>query len=257
MPETPLHEPDRGSGDPDAHNGPQLKISVPGTKPEEPGSSPLHEMWHQAGGWQGIVYSSIPVIVFVIAVSVSSLTPAIVSALSAATLILLWRLVRRESLQPAVSGFISVGISALIAYLLGEAKGYFLIGIWANFFWGIVFLASVVIRRPIVGYAYSWATGGDMSWRNNRRIVLAFDIATVSWIVLFATRFVVQQWLYLAGNTAWLGGTKIAMGWPLTAVGALITLLVIRYVRRHTEPVAEEPAETRGDSAYPPEGLLG
>ncbi|MGV0586481.1 DUF3159 domain-containing protein [Mycobacteroides chelonae] len=240
MPETPSHEPEEGSADSDAHEGPHLRISVPGTKPEESGSSPLHEMWHQAGGWQGIVYSSIPVIVFVVAVSVSSLMPAIVSALVAATLILIWRLIRRESLQPAFSGFISVGISALIAYLLGEAKGYFLIGIWANFFWGTVFLVSVIIRRPIVGYAYSWATGSDMSWRANRRIVMAFDIATVSWIVLFATRFVVQQWLYLAGNTAWLGGTKIAMGWPLTAVGALITLLVIRYVRRHTDNALEE-----------------
>lgn len=110
-------------------------------------------------GWQGIVYSSIPVIVFVVAVSVSSLIPAIISALVAATLVLIWRLVRHESVQPAVSGFISVGISALIAYLLGEAKGYFLIGIWANFFWGTVFLVSVIVRRPIVGYAYSWATG--------------------------------------------------------------------------------------------------
>ncbi|NGX08429.1 DUF3159 domain-containing protein [Mycobacteroides franklinii] len=239
MPETSAHEPE-GSGALDAHEGPHLKISVPGTKPEEPGSSPLHEMWHQAGGWQGIVYSSIPVIVFVVAVSVSSLIPAIISALVAATLVLIWRLVRRESLQPAVSGFISVGISALIAYLLGEAKGYFLIGIWANFFWGIVFLASVIIRRPIVGYAYSWATGGDMSWRGNRRIVTAFDIATVSWIALFAVRFVVQEWLYLAGNTAWLGGAKIAMGWPLTAVGALVTLLVIRYVRRHTDQSVQD-----------------
>ncbi|WP_078310926.1 MULTISPECIES: DUF3159 domain-containing protein [unclassified Mycobacterium] len=243
MPETSSHEPDGSGGahvGSDTAEGPQLKFSVPGTKPEEPGSSPLHEMWHQAGGWQGIVYSSIPVIVFVVAVSISSLMPAIVAALVAATLVLVWRLVRRESLQPAVSGFISVGISALIAYLLGEAKGYFLIGIWANFFWGTVFLVSVIIRRPIVGYAYSWATGGDMSWRGDRRIRTAFDIATVAWIALFATRFVVQQWLYVAGNTAWLGGTKIAMGWPLTAVGALVTLLVIRYVRRHTDNAAEE-----------------
>lgn len=221
-------------------SGPHLNIAVPGTKPEEPGRTPMQEMWHQAGGVSGLIYSSLPVLVFVIAVSVSSLIPALVASLGVAAAILIWRLVRRDSLQPAFSGFVSVGISALIAYLLGEAKGYFLLGIWVNAFWGVVFTVSVLIRRPIVGYAWGWATGGDMSWRQNRRAVLVYDAATVSWIVLFFTRFAVQARLYVADATAWLGGVKIAMGWPLTAVGALITMLAIRYVKRHTEEKTPE-----------------
>lgn len=225
---------------PDTH-APHLRIGVPGAAPE-PDRTPMQAMWHQAGGVSGLIYSSIPVLIFVGVLGLYSLVPALVASLGASGVILIWRLLRRDSLQPAISGFLSVGISAVVAYLMGEARGYFLIGIWANLFWGLVFTASVLARRPIVGYAWSWASGTDMSWRRHPRAVLAYDIATIAWIALFFTRFGVQEWLYIQNETTLLGGTKVAMGWPLTAVGALITMLIIRYVRRLlADPQAHDP----------------
>ena len=111
----------------------------------------------QMGGVSGLIYSSLPVVVFV-PVSTRRLVPAIGAALVAA-LILVWRLARRESTQPAISGFIGVGVCALIAYLVGESKGYFLLGIWASLFWATVFALSVLIRRPVVGYVWGWVNG--------------------------------------------------------------------------------------------------
>jgi hypothetical protein len=51
----------------------------------------------QAGGVSGVVYSSLPVVTFVVASSLSGLLPAIGSALGVAALVLVWRLIRRES----------------------------------------------------------------------------------------------------------------------------------------------------------------
>ncbi len=65
-----------------------------------------------------------------------------------------------------------------------------------------------------------------------RRAVLAFDIATFVWVLVFASRFVVQHHLYDADQTGWLGVARIAMGWPLTAVAALVTYLAIRSAQR-------------------------
>ena len=56
------------------------------------------------GGVSGLIYSSLPVVVFVPVSTVFGLTAAIGAALGVAALVLLWRLVRRESVQPAVSG---------------------------------------------------------------------------------------------------------------------------------------------------------
>lgn len=222
----------------------------------------------QMGGISGLIYSSLPVVVFVPVSTTFGLLAAIGAALAVAALILLWRLLRHDSIQPAISGFIGVGISALIAYLVGQSKGYFLLGIWSSLFYAAVFGLSVLIRRPLVGYIWGWVNGHDRSWRRVRRAVLAYDIATITWALVFASRFVVQHRLYTADKTGWLGFARIAMGWPLTGVAALATYLAVkaaqRAIHRHdgtspdsgagtddageTEPVPESGADA-GDGA--------
>ncbi|WP_280831014.1 DUF3159 domain-containing protein [Mycolicibacterium frederiksbergense] len=186
----------------------------------------------QMGGISGLIYSSLPVMVFVPVSTMFGLKPAIGAALGVATLILLWRLIRHESVQPAVSGFFAVGASALIAYVVGESKGFFLLGIWSSLVYAVVFGISVLIRRPVVGYIWGWVNTHDRHWRDVRKAVLAFDVATLTWVAVFASRFLVQQPLYEANKTGWLGVTRIAMGWPLTAVAALVTYLAIRAAQR-------------------------
>ncbi|BBZ61184.1 DUF3159 domain-containing protein [Mycolicibacterium monacense] len=186
----------------------------------------------QMGGVSGLIYSSLPVVVFVPVSSIAGLIPAIVAALGVAALILVWRLVRRDTVQPAISGFIGVGVSALIAYLVGESKGYFLLGIWMSLFWASVFALSVLIRRPVVGYIWGWINGHSDQWRKMPTAVRAFDFATVTWVAVFLSRFIVQRHLYDADQTGWLGVARIAMGWPLTAVAALVTYFAIRSAQR-------------------------
>lgn len=186
----------------------------------------------QAGGVSGVIYSSLPVVVFVVASSVAGLVPAIVAALAVAALILVWRLIRRDSPQPAFSGFFGVALCALIAYVLGESKGYFLLGIWMSLVWAVVVAGSVLIRRPLVGYGWSWATGRGDGWRDVPRAVYAFDIASVGWVLVFAARFVVQGLLYDADRTGWLAVARIAMGWPLTVLAALATYAAIKSAQR-------------------------
>ncbi|HEX5143460.1 MAG TPA: DUF3159 domain-containing protein, partial [Mycobacterium sp.] len=157
---------------------------------------------------------------------------AISAAVGVAALIFVWRLVRKESVQPAVSGFLGVGMCALIAWYVGAAKGYFLLGIWTSLGWAAVFAVSILIRRPAVGYVWSWVNGHGQAWRSVRRAVVAFDIATLTWVLVFGARFVVQHELYAADQTGWLGFARIAMGWPLTAVAALATYIAIKSAQR-------------------------
>jgi Protein of unknown function (DUF3159) len=228
------------------------------TDPEDPGATPRESgtpenmstnrinperLLAQAGGISGVIYSSLPVIVFVIASSVSGLVPAIASAVGVAALILVWRLIRRESPQPAFSGFFGVALCALIAYVLGESKGYFLLGIWMSLVWAVVFTVSVLIRRPLVGYAWSWATGRGDAWRGVPRAVYAFDVASVGWVLVFAARFVVQGLLYNADRTGWLAAARLGMGWPLTALAALATYAAIKSAQRSIAAAVAPAAE--------------
>ena len=207
------------------------------------------------GGVSGLIYSSLPVLVFAPISTIFGLMPAIGAALGVAALILAWRLIRRESAQPAISGFIGVGISALIAYIVGESKGYFLLGIWSSLFWAVVFALSILIRRPAAGYIWGWVNSHDRDWRGQRRAVLAFDLATFVWVLVFTSRVVVLQHLYDADQTGWLGVARIAMGWPLTAVAALVTYLAIRSAQRalhaHDAEETGTTAEEHGGVAQP------
>ena len=225
-------------------------MSDPGPEPGKP--TKAHAVLEQMGGISGLIYSSLPVVVFVPVSTAFGLMPAISAALGVAALILVWRLIRRESIQPAISGFFGVGISALIAYVVGESKGYFLLGIWMSLLWAVVFALSILIRRPAVGYIWGWVNSHDRDWRGVRRAVVAFDLATFVWVLVFASRFVVQQHLYDANQTGWLGVARIAMGWPLTAVAALVTYLAIRAAQR---AVHAHDAEETGKTVDEPGGV--
>lgn len=231
-----MTHPDKGTAD-----------EIEAVAPDEPENTlNAQAILAQMGGVSGLIYSSLPVLVFVPVSSLFGLTWAIGAALGVALLILVWRLIRRETLQPAVSGFFAVGVSAGIAYFVGESKGYFLLGIWSSLVYAGVFALSVVIRRPVVGYAWGWVNGRDRDWRGVRRARTAFDVATCVWALVFAARFLVQNRLYDEDQTGLLGVARIAMGWPLTAVAALVTYLAIRAAQRalhaaeNAEPKAEE-----------------
>jgi hypothetical protein len=206
----------------------------------------------QLGGVSGMIYSSLPVLVFVGTSRWLGLSAAVGAALGIAVLILLWRLIRRESTQPAVSGLIGVAVCALIAYMLGESKGYFLLGIWTSLFWAAVFAVSILVRRPVVGYIWSWLHGHDRAWRDVRRAVAAFDVATLTWVVVFGARFVVQHLLYQSDRTGWLVVARISMGWPLTAASALVTYLAIRAAQRALAQSNLSAAAESVDAAPPP-----
>jgi hypothetical protein len=215
-------------------------------------STPAERVMAQLGGVPGMIYSALPVLVFVATSRLLGLSAAVGAALGIATLILLWRLFRRQSAQPAVSGLIGVVVCALIAYALGESKGYFLLGIWTSLFWAAVFGASILIRRPVVGYIWSWLHGHDRAWSNVRRAVYAFDVATLTWVLVFGARFVVQQLLYQSDHTGWLVVARISMGWPLTAAAALVTYLAIRAAQRALAQSTVSAAAAPADATPPP-----
>ncbi len=233
-------------------------MTVPEPGPVDPPGPPLppdaaaertggERLLAQVGGVSGLVYSSLPVVIFVVASNLFGLLPAIGAALGASALVLLWRLARRESMQPAFSGFVGVVVCALIAYVVGESKGYFLLGIWMSLLWAVLFSASVLARRPLVGYLSSWASGRHRGWREVPRAVYAFDVATLCWVLVFGARFAVQRQLYDADQTGWLGVARIGMGWPLTAMAVLITYAAFKSAQRAMSAAEQAATETVRD----------
>jgi hypothetical protein len=207
------------------------------TAADPPRSTPT--LLEQLGGVGGLVSAVVPVVIFVAMNTLTGLQPAIWSSLGAAVAVGVWRLVRREPLQPALSGILGVALCAFIAYRTGEARGFFLYGIWYSLVAGLAFVVSVLVRRPLVGVLWSALNSAGSGWRSDPRARFGYDVATLVWAVFFLARFVVQYWLYEAQQTALLGVARLAMGLPLTAIAALVTIWAIRRAGRPAQATAD------------------
>jgi hypothetical protein len=212
-----------------------------GPPPEqEPGGDrPQREfptLLEQMGGVQGIVASTIPVAVFVVVNLLFALQAALIAALAAGVAIAIWRVARKQALQPAVSGLFAVGVAAFIAYRTGEARAFYLPGLLFSAALGLAFLVSVLVRWPLAGVIWHGINGDGQSWRRDRRLLRAYTLASLLWTLVFVARVVVQGLLYNADEETWLGITRLAMGYPLIGVALLGTFWAVRRARRAPEP---------------------
>lgn len=210
--------------------------------PADDGDIDLRETFRQQliagiGGWSGAVITAIPTAVFIIVNVTSSLRTAIVSAVGSALLLTAYRLARKQSIQQAMSGLAGVVVAAIIAARTGQARGYFLFGIWTSFAYAVPFAASILVRRPLVGVLWEFldptpADEHDPPWHKRRALLLAYTWATLAATVVFLSRGIVQAALYHRNATGWLAFARIAMGYPLFIVAVGFGFLVVGRARR-------------------------
>lgn len=190
------------------------------------------------GGWRGLLDSALPVVVFIVANALGGLNVAVWTAVGVGLVLVALRLLRKQSVQQAFSGFFGLAIAALIAKQTGEARGFFLLGIWGSLIYGCLFAASALIRRPVVGLVWEWLAPSPQPWRKTPALLRVYTLATLLWAAVSLSRFLVQDRLYDADETGWLAVARLAMGYPLTLAALGITVLWVRRVRRRLE----EPA---------------
>jgi hypothetical protein len=200
------------------------------------------------GGWRGMFDSGLPAIVFVAVYLLNGrvLQPALIAALGAGVVILVWRLIRRQPLTQVLAGFAGVAISAYVSSRTGEARDFFLWGLIVNVAYGSAFLISLAVRWPLMGVVVGAITGDPTGWRRDPELRRIFAAATWVWVLVFGGRILVQVPLYLAGWVGALGTAKIIMGWPLFLFGAYVTYRLLRPVFAQRRS-AEAPAEGPGD----------
>lgn len=215
---------------------------------DEGSRRPFREMMLESiGGWRGMFDSGCPVVVFVLANAIGGLRTAVWAAVLAGVLLMSVRLVLRQTVQQAIGGFVGVAVAAFIAARTGEARGYFLLGIWASFLYAGVFFASVLVRWPMVGTIWEYIDGGGTGWRRERTTMRTYTWTTLLWVAVFLSRALVQRFLYDQDRTGWLAFARLAMGYPFTAVALGVTLLAVRRVRQRRERDGAEIEQPTGE----------
>ncbi len=213
----PSHPAPREPAAPDGH----------GDGDGEPGRRPMPTVWEQMGGPMGMVDSGLPVVVFIVANTIGGLGWGIGAAVAAAVVIAIMRIARKRPVTQAIGGLFGVGIAAYIAYRTDSAKGYFLLGIWSYLLYGGALLLSIVVRWPLVGVLWEFINGRGVAWRRDRALVRRYDWATFVWVVVFAVRYLVQNYLYDTDQVGWLAAFRLIMGYPLFIVAIAVSVLIV------------------------------
>jgi hypothetical protein len=194
------------------------------------------------GGPLGTLESALPTIVFVAIVSVSdtSVTRASVVAVAVALVLAALRLARGQTIRFVLGGLVGVGFAAFVAAKSGRAENFFLPGLLINGAYAAACIATLALRRPLIGYVILALHGVDPTepWHRDRAFRRAATRATAMWAGIFLLKLAVQLPLYFADDVVALGVAKIAMGYPLYALGVWLTWLLMRQV-----PVPRSPAK--------------
>ena len=118
------------------------------------------------GGKKGLFDSGIPSIVFLVVFNIrDDVREAAMVALALSAVLGVFRLLRREKLQSAVTGVIGVLICYLLVRSTGKAEDFYLPGLFINAGYGAVYLITNLAGWPIICLVLGPLLGEDMHWR--------------------------------------------------------------------------------------------
>lgn len=188
------------------------------------------------GGVRGMIDGGIPPLVFVVVHAIAgaqttraaALGTAAIAAGAAGLAVVTVRLVRQETLRQALAGLTGLAVAIAFAAWSGEARAYFLPGIYVDAAYAVAFVVSALVGRPLVGTIYGLLFRHRTSWRDDPVLRRVFTIATVGWSVVFGLRAGVQGALYDADLPGLLAAGKLLLGWPLTVLAVVLTLAAVR-----------------------------
>src|SRR5215204_5246267 len=178
------------------------------------------------GGRRGMIDGAVPPALFVATNAVGgtflSRPQAVVAAMAVAggtalTLgVLRWS--QGQTLKQVIRGLVALTVAVVFVALSGEARAFFLPGMYVDAIYAVAFAASVLIGRPLVGLIYAALFRTGSAWRDNPKVRRTFIFASVGWSGVYSLRAGDQWALYQQDQAALMAVTKIVLGWPLTLV---------------------------------------
>jgi len=207
------------------------------------------------GGWRGAIDSGLPSIVFLVIYFAKQHDPnltakqdlylALKFALISGVILAAIALFQRKSLQQVVSGLMGLAFSAYITSRTGQAQNFFLTGIIRNGIYGFVFLISLWLKRPILGYLLSLlrtteslkeAAKGDeprekpakILWREDPALLRKYSTVTWVWTLMFLGRFAIMFPMWLVHATGALGVASVVLGYPMFALVGYASYAILR-----------------------------
>lgn len=181
-------------------------------------------------GWRGVVDGVVPVVLFLTVDALAGLGWAMGAATGWAAGLVLWRLVRRQRTGVVVWVALAYVLARGAAGILTQSKVVFFgPGVAQTGLLGLVFLGSVVVRRPAVGYIAPVIYPFEDFVREHPAYRRAFTHLTLIWSAYLLAHVVLDVWLLKSVSASAFVALRSVISWPV-----LLALFVfsLRYPRR-------------------------
>ena len=161
-----------------------------------------------------------PVLVFYLCWRVFGLAPAILASTAASLVLAVWLLRRRREVTLVAVGAMFVVIQAVVALAAHSATVYLAQPVLLSALWGVAYLVSAAIGRPLIGvFATAWYP--FPAWfRTSAPYRREFGLQSIVWGVYCLLRAVLRLFVLLEAGVGGFVVISIASGAP--ALAALV-----------------------------------
>ncbi len=181
------------------------------------------------GGKRGLIDNGLPSTLFLISFLINKdLKLSIYLSVGLSVVLTIWRLIKRETLQHAISGLIGVLICAWFARSSGRAVDYYLPSLWKNLAYFVAYSASAISGWPLIGILLGPILGENFEWRKDPVRRRTYVLASWVWAGMFAIRIVIMYPLWKLDQIEALGFASLILGYPLFLLTVWLTWRIIK-----------------------------
>lgn len=195
------------------------------------------------GGRGGALDASLPPLAFVLGwlLAGRSIEAGALAAVVSGVVVGVVRVARGARPRALLVSVAVVVLAAYIALRTGRPEDFFLLQIFLNAASALVWAASIVVRRPLLGVVVGLLTGQRLRWRRDPDLMRAYRLASWPWVGQYVLRVVVFGALWVAGQVVLLGVMRVALTWPLQVACIAVSWWVLRRALPNGHPGLRHP----------------
>ncbi|MGC5364482.1 DUF3159 domain-containing protein [Streptomyces sp. DT24] len=203
------------------------------------------------GGVRGMVETVLPGLLFVTIFTINkNLHHSAIAALALSVVLVVVRLVRRDTVKHAFSGVFGVAFGVAFAMMTGDAKNFYLPGMLYTLGLALAYIVTTIAGVPLIGLILGPVFKENLSWRTrNPGRRRAYAKASWAWGLILLAKCAVLFPLYWWADTTQLGWVLVALKIPPFLLAVYLTWVFLAKAPPPIDVFAEMEAEEQAEKA--------
>ncbi|MET7573643.1 DUF3159 domain-containing protein [Streptomyces sp. NPDC005492] len=201
------------------------------------------------GGLRGMIETVLPGLLFVTIFTINkNLHWSAIAALAVSLVLVVVRLVTRDTVKHAFSGVFGVAFGVVFAMMTGNAKNFYLPGMLYTLGLALAYIVTTLAGVPLIGLILGPVFKENLSWRTrNPGRKKAYAKASWAWGLILLAKCAILFPLYWWANTAQLGWVLVALKIPPFLLAVWLTWVFLAKAPAPIDVFAEMEAEEQAE----------